>query len=69
MRRMPVLRRAIEQLAPALRAAFHDREIVGRESHGSQTAEELVRVAHRFAVDPRGAPFPPHLYFDFPQAA
>src|SRR2546429_3934417 len=69
MRRMPVLRRAIEQLAPALRAAFHDREIVGREGHGGETAEELVRVAHRLAVDPGGPPFPPHLHLDFPHAA
>src|SRR5438132_8050309 len=69
MRRMPVLRRAIEQLAPALRAAFYDREIVGREGHGGETAEELVRVAHRLAVDPGGPPFPPHLHLDFPHAA
>jgi len=39
MRGMPVLGRAIEQLAPALGASLHDREIVGHERHGGETAE------------------------------
>src|SRR5438270_2578346 len=50
---MAVLHGAVEELPPPFRPGLDDGEIVGREGDGGEAAEELVRIAHALAVEPR----------------
>src|SRR6266478_4977436 len=60
-----VLHRPVEEAAPPLRASFDDREVIGRERDGGQASEELVRIAHRLAVDAGGAALAPDFDLHF----
>src|ERR1700682_4030918 len=46
-----VLHRPVEEATTPFRAPFDDREVIGRERDGGEAPEELVRIAHRLAVD------------------
>jgi hypothetical protein len=68
MRRHLVLHRAVEEPAPAVGRSLHQPQIIGREGHHRDAAEEVVRIAHGLAVEPGSASSVPDRHLDLPFA-
>ena len=62
--RVPVLDGPVEQPPPPLGPSLHERQVVRREADHCQAAEQLVGIAHRFAVHSRRSTAVRHRHLD-----